>query len=100
MAAGHVPQCKTGGRFADLAPARHLSPSHPAKFLSAMPSAKIRSVRDNSYQHFAELDEKAFILRGFGAVVPGEWRADGHLKRTISLSAEDGGASGLGLRRG
>ena len=36
----------------------------------------------------------------FGAVVPGKWRADGHLKRTISLSAEDGGASGLGLRRG
>jgi hypothetical protein len=40
------------------------------KFLSLTTSEELRNQSDNSYQHFAELDEKVVFLRFFGVALP------------------------------
>jgi hypothetical protein len=56
----------------------------------AMGSAKTRSASDNSYQHFTDLDEKAFFPRGCRCRPTVAGKLVGISKRPICLSAQSG----------
>jgi hypothetical protein len=57
-------------------------------------------VRDNSFQHFTELDEKAVFLRGLWCGRTVSLLRGGNLQRAVFLLVDGFGEFGRGLRRG
>jgi len=65
MVVDRVPHCAIEDRDLPLSHVRCLSSAiSDKKFLRPITSETIRCASDNSFQHFAELNAKAFFLRG------------------------------------